>query len=125
MIFWLAGSVGTLFSGFLQSAAYTNLDNVGGRAGWRWLFIVDGIITLPLALAGYIFFPNDPQHGKRTWWTTEKEHQIAAARMRSVGRATKGPWTKAKLRRIALSWHTYLLRMSTAVLLCVFAPLHL
>ncbi|EPE03059.1 allantoate permease [Ophiostoma piceae UAMH 11346] len=109
MIFWLAGSVGTLFSGFLQSAAYTNLHNVGGRAGWRWLFIVDGIITLPLALLGYIFFPNDPQHGKRTWWTTEKEHHIAAARMRSVGRATKGPWTKAKVRRIALSWHTYLL----------------
>lgn len=33
MIFWLAGSVGTLFSGFLQSAAYSNLNGVHGYAG--------------------------------------------------------------------------------------------
>ncbi|KAJ5897029.1 uncharacterized protein N7473_006428 [Penicillium subrubescens] len=65
MIFWLAGSIGQLFSGFLQAAAYTNLDGVQGRAGWRWLFIIDGIITLPLAVAGYLFFPNLPQGGKR------------------------------------------------------------
>jgi len=36
MIFWLAGSVGTMFSGFLQAAAYTHLDGVHGNAGWRW-----------------------------------------------------------------------------------------
>ena len=33
MIFWLAGSVGSLFSGFLQSAAYTNLNGTNGYAG--------------------------------------------------------------------------------------------
>lgn len=33
MIFWLAGSIGTMFSGFLQAAAYTNLHGVHGRAG--------------------------------------------------------------------------------------------
>jgi hypothetical protein len=40
MIFWLAGSIGQMFSGFLQAAAYTNLSGVGGYAGWRWLFII-------------------------------------------------------------------------------------
>lgn len=35
MIFWLAGSLGQMFSGFLQAAAYTNLHNVNGIAGWR------------------------------------------------------------------------------------------
>uniref|UniRef100_A0A0D2XZW2 Uncharacterized protein n=1 Tax=Fusarium oxysporum (strain Fo5176) TaxID=660025 RepID=A0A0D2XZW2_FUSOF len=33
MLFWLAGSVGSMFSGFLQGAAYTNLNGVHGRAG--------------------------------------------------------------------------------------------
>lgn len=33
MVFWLAGSIGQLFSGILQAAAYTNLDDVQGRAG--------------------------------------------------------------------------------------------
>ncbi|KAI4725588.1 MFS general substrate transporter [Aureobasidium sp. EXF-10728] len=109
MIFWLAGSVGNMFSGFLQAAAYKNLSGVHGHAGWRWLFIIDGIITLPLALMGYIFFPNLPHDGKKTWWTTEKEHVLAVERMQAVGRAGKQPWTKAKVRSILLSWHTYLL----------------
>jgi ACS family pantothenate transporter-like MFS transporter len=110
MIFWLAGSVGNMFSGFLQAAAYKSLSGVHGHAGWRWLFIIDGIITIPLALVGYIFFPNLPQDGKKTWWTTEKEHVLATERMRAVGRAGKQPWTKAKAKSILLSWHTYLLR---------------
>lgn len=110
MIFWLAGSIGTMFSGFLQAAAYTNLDGVHGYAGWRWLFIIDGIITLPVALAGFIFFPNDPQDKKKTWWISEAEHELAASRMKSIGRATKQPWTKAKLVNIFSSWHTYVLR---------------
>lgn len=115
MIFWLAGSVGTMFSGFLQAAAYTNLDGVHGFAGWRWLFIIDGIITLPLALAGFVFFPNDPQDKKKTWWISEDEHVLAASRMRSIGRAAKKPWTKEKAKRIFFSWHTYLLRESHSI----------
>ncbi|KAH8698530.1 major facilitator superfamily domain-containing protein [Talaromyces proteolyticus] len=109
MIFWLAGSIGTLFSGFLQAAAYTNLNGVQGRAGWRWLFIIDGIITLPLALAGYLFFPDLPQSGKRTWWITEKEHKLSVKRMQEIGRAGTESWTVAKAKRIFFSWHTYLL----------------
>ncbi|GKZ28969.1 hypothetical protein AbraIFM66950_002216 [Aspergillus brasiliensis] len=111
MIFWLAGSIGSLFSGFLQAAAYTNLNGVDGRAGWRWLFIIDGIITLPLALAGYIFFPNLPQNDKKTWWITNEEHTLSVNRMRAIGRAGKEPWSMAKLKRILSSWHTYLLPM--------------
>jgi MFS transporter, ACS family, pantothenate transporter len=109
MIFWLAGSIGQLFSGFLQATAYTNLDGVDGRAGWRWLFIIDGIITLPLAAAGFIFFPNLPQSGKKTWWTTEEEHILSVKRMQAVGRAGTEPWSWKKVKRISLSWQTYLL----------------
>lgn len=109
MIFWLAGSVGKMFSGFLQAAAYTNLSGVHGRAGWRWLFIVDGIITLPIALLGFVFFPNLPQSGTRTWWTTEAEHELSIKRMNAVGRKGKEPWTRNKVKRLFASWHTYLL----------------
>jgi ACS family pantothenate transporter-like MFS transporter len=109
MIFWLAGSIGQLFSGFLQAAAYKNLNGTGGFAGWRWLFVVDGIITVPLALAGFIFFPNLPQSGKKTWWITETEHHLSINRMKAIGRAGKESWSKAKVKRILSSWHTYLL----------------
>lgn len=39
----MGNSLGSIFSGYLQAAAYRNLDGVYGRAGWRWLFIVQGI----------------------------------------------------------------------------------
>ncbi|QGI69866.1 hypothetical protein CEK26_002198 [Fusarium fujikuroi] len=107
MLFWLAGSVGSMFSGFLQGAAYTNLNGVHGRAGWRWLFIIDGLITIPLAIAGYFFFPNLPQDGKRTWWTTEEEHILSVKRMQAIGRAGKQPWTKDRVKKVLSSWHTY------------------
>ncbi|KAJ5884769.1 hypothetical protein N7495_009279 [Penicillium taxi] len=109
MIFWVAGSIGTLFSGFLQAAAYQNLDGVNGFEGWRWLFIIDGIITLPLAIAGFVFFPNLPESGNKTWWITEEELDISQKRMKAIGRAGKQPWTMAKVKRLMLSWHTYAL----------------
>lgn len=39
----MGNSLGSMFSGYLQAAIYRNLDGVAGRAGWRWLFIVQGI----------------------------------------------------------------------------------
>ncbi|KAK4149000.1 hypothetical protein C8A00DRAFT_47304 [Chaetomidium leptoderma] len=111
MIFWLAGIIGQLFSGFLQAAAYTNLHGVYGYTGWRWLFLIDGIITLPLAVAGYFFFPNLPQGGQKTWWITEEEHVLSIKRMEAIRRVGRQSWTKEKIRRTLMSWHTYLLPM--------------
>jgi hypothetical protein len=34
-----------MFGGYLQAAAYKNLNGVAGMAGWRWLFIIDGNTT--------------------------------------------------------------------------------
>jgi MFS transporter, ACS family, pantothenate transporter len=47
--FYCAAPLGTMFAGYLQAAAYTNLNGVRGLAGWRWLFIIDAVITLPIA----------------------------------------------------------------------------
>lgn len=110
MIFWLAGSIGTMFSGFLQAAAYTNLSGVGGLEGWRWLFIIDAIITIPIALFGYIFLPGIPLQDKKEWWLTEEQHQLAISRLNQVGRAGRSPWSKAKVRKLFSTWHIYILR---------------
>lgn len=87
--------------------------NFANKTSGRWLFIIDGIITLPLAVMGYVFFPNLPQDGVRTWWTTEREHEISIERMRAIGRAGKEKWSMAKFKSIVTSWHTYFLRMTT------------
>ncbi|OCF72392.1 pantothenate transporter [Kwoniella mangroviensis CBS 8886] len=109
MIFWLAGSIGSMFSGFLQAAAYTNLNGVHGLAGWRWLFIIDAIITLPIASLGYAFFPSAPLQDKKAWWLTQEEHELAQWRLTSIARAGRSKWTKAKFKKLFESWHTYIL----------------
>ncbi|KAI5478862.1 MFS general substrate transporter [Pseudohyphozyma bogoriensis] len=77
---FMCNSLGSMFSGYLQAAAYNNLNGVMGRAGWQWLFIVDGVITLPIAIIGFAFFPGLPS-SKKPWFLTAEEHARASARL--------------------------------------------
>jgi ACS family pantothenate transporter-like MFS transporter len=51
-IFFASAFVGSMFSGYLQAALYKGMNGTAGLAGWRWLFIFDGVITLPMAIWG-------------------------------------------------------------------------
>ncbi|KAM0323651.1 hypothetical protein ACHAQA_008586 [Verticillium albo-atrum] len=82
-VWFMGNSLGSMFSGYLQAAAYRNLDGVYGRAGWRWLFIVQGIITLPLAFLGFAFWPGLPSSPRR-WFFTAEEHALAVKRIPTV-----------------------------------------
>ncbi|KXH53742.1 major facilitator superfamily transporter [Colletotrichum salicis] len=63
-LFYVAAPLGTMFAGYLQAAAYANLHRVHGLAGWRWLFIVDAIVTIPIALVGFFVFPDVPARSR-------------------------------------------------------------
>lgn len=95
-----------MFGGYLQAAAYTNLNGVGGMAGWRWLFIIDGVISLPLGIIGFFIFPGMPQSGK-PWWLTPEEHEIGQRRMREEGVEAPKKITPRMLRRVFCHWHWY------------------
>ncbi|TDZ27965.1 Pantothenate transporter liz1 [Colletotrichum spinosum] len=82
-VWFMGNSLGSMFSGYLQAAAYRNLNGVYGRAGWRWLYVVQGIITLPISFLGFAFWPGLPISPKR-WFFTEAEHALALKRMPTV-----------------------------------------
>ncbi|KAJ7061567.1 major facilitator superfamily domain-containing protein, partial [Mycena amicta] len=108
-IFWTAGSLGSMFSGFLQTAAYNNLDGVHGLAGWRWLMIVDAIVTIPIAIFGFMFLPNLPWAAKPSLLLTEQACCYHHRRKRAVGRRESEPWTRAKARTRPEGWYIYVL----------------
>lgn len=92
----MGNSLGSMFSGYLQAAAYRNLNGVHGLAGWRWLFVIDGIITLrelssilvlrvmlkhsAIAFIGFALFPGLPNSGKR-WFMSQEEYELASDRL--------------------------------------------
>lgn len=50
---------------------------------WASLTESEGIITLPITLVGFAFWPGLPSSPKR-WYFTEEEHSIATRRIHHV-----------------------------------------
>ncbi|KAI1767706.1 MFS general substrate transporter [Hypoxylon sp. FL1150] len=108
-IFHASGTIGSMFSGYLMTGVYS-LGGRDGFRGWQWLFIVNTAISLPIAVAGFFFFPDVPEITS-AWWLTKDEIELAKKRMQLEGRANRGAYTKAKFRKIFTSWHIYALTL--------------
>ncbi|KAF2015865.1 pantothenate transporter [Aaosphaeria arxii CBS 175.79] len=108
-IFHTSASIATMFSGYLMAGVY-GLDGRHGFRGWQWLFLIDGVISLPIALMGFFFIPDVPEISK-PFYLTPSEVQFAVKRMELEGRQKRKPYTKAKIRRIFTSWHIYALTL--------------
>ncbi|KAL4786914.1 MFS general substrate transporter [Aspergillus varians] len=108
-VFAASGVAGNMFSGFLQGAIHRNLDGLNGRAGWRWLFIIDFLITIPIALLGYLVFPGHPEMTKSKFLKPE-EKTLAIERLPEplIRRGNLG-WSL--VRRVVLSWEIYALSL--------------
>lgn len=107
MAFSVSSSLGGMFSGFLQSAAYTNLAGKGGLSGWKWGFIIDGIFTVPIALIGFFLYPGSLDQARNVWWL--KKSELKMARQRMIESGVK-PATKLKLnifKRVFLHWRVH------------------
>lgn len=138
-----AVSIAPIFSGFLQAGIYNSLNGHAGLAGWRWLFgkclsysrysedltgatVINGVISLPIAILAYFCLPDTPGTAKPNWLFSERvsslpriietslrlflqELELARARMASVGRTPEGkPYSTKVILGYFLSWKTLL-----------------
>lgn len=58
VISYSTSTLASMFSGYLQAAAYKNLDGALGHSGWQWLFIITGVISLGSSLLNFAFLPD-------------------------------------------------------------------
>jgi MFS family permease len=70
-ILYSGSQLGNAF-GTLLAIAITQLDGTHGLAGWRWLFLIEGILTVGLAIVFACYLPNSPQ---KVRWLSEQEHE--------------------------------------------------
>ncbi|TAQ85851.1 hypothetical protein B7494_g5814 [Chlorociboria aeruginascens] len=108
-IFHASAAAATMFSGYLQAAVYKGLNGRMGKAGWQWrLFIMDGVISAPIAIAGFFMFPDLPEN-TRAFYLDEDDRKLAIQRMDDVGRAPRKKLGFSILRRVFTRWHVYAL----------------
>ncbi|KAJ5584835.1 uncharacterized protein N7459_004635 [Penicillium hispanicum] len=108
-IFHTSSGIASMFSGYLMDAVL-RLGGRGGFKGWQWLFLIDGIISIPVAITGFFVLPDVPEISN-PWYLSEEEVTLAQSRMQMEGRQNRGPFTKEKLKKIFSSWHIYLLTL--------------
>lgn len=65
-IYWSAATASGAFGGLLAGAITSGMDGVGSLAGWRWLFIIEGLCTVVCSLCGFFFLFDFPENTKGT-----------------------------------------------------------
>ncbi|KAJ5009889.1 Pantothenate transporter liz1 [Colletotrichum sp. SAR 10_99] len=101
-IFTASGLAGTFFGGFIQTGIHSSMDGLHGLSGWRWLFIIDGLMTIPVAIYGFIFFPDTP-HTTKAFYLTKEERKLAASRVPEI--QEKSPLTFRFAKKVLTSWY--------------------
>lgn len=66
------------FSGLVAAGITGNMDGDRGLRAWRWLFIIEGAVTVVLAFCAYFTLPNFP---RTTTWLTDHEKELAVWRL--------------------------------------------
>lgn len=82
---------------------YENLDGVKGLAGWRWLYIICGAMTVPVGLITAYVLPDTP-HQTRAFFLSKEEKELGLERVQRAGKAAPVPLNLAKVGKIMRSW---------------------
>ena len=85
-VFYVGLTLGTLTAALIQSGASSKLDGVHSLAGWRWMYIICSIITIPVGFLGLLVLPGTPDKPNRLF-LTEHDLKIAKNRLRRAGHA--------------------------------------
>ncbi|KAM0334509.1 hypothetical protein ACHAQA_001538 [Verticillium albo-atrum] len=95
-ILYSGNILATAFAGLIAAGVFEGLDDVAGLAGWRWLFILQGGVTLIVAFVACFTLPDEPLN---TRWLTPEERQLAhdrIARDTVDQKLQSNPWSGLK-----------------------------
>ncbi|KAK2735623.1 hypothetical protein FQN57_001169 [Myotisia sp. PD_48] len=121
--FFSASIVAGAVSGFL-AYAIAGMRGVGGYNGWRWIFIIEGIVTVVIAIASKFIIPDWPENAK---FLNETERNILVSRLADDnGEAKMDRLDKAAFKRCFSDIKVYLGQVAVTQILRHFVlPGHL
>ncbi|CAG8195269.1 unnamed protein product [Penicillium olsonii] len=77
-VFISAAVLSGAFGGLIAAGIVDGLEGACGIRGWRWLFIIEGAITVGFAIISIFILPDFPATTKRL---SDRERKIAVARL--------------------------------------------
>jgi len=80
-VFYLIGSMASAFAGIL-AYGLMQMNGLANLTGWRWIFIIEGVITCVLAIMGYFLLVDFPEHSYKSWkFLNKREASFIVARI--------------------------------------------
>lgn len=80
--FLQSGQITILATGSLVNYGLNHLNGRGGLAGWRYMFLVQGLITIVIGLATYVWMVDFPENSHQTpYFLTPSEQKLAISRI--------------------------------------------
>ncbi|EKM82059.1 hypothetical protein AGABI1DRAFT_126408 [Agaricus bisporus var. burnettii JB137-S8] len=83
--FFSCASLSGAFSGLL-AFGIINLDGVGGKRGWAWIFFLEGIFTVLFGVVSFWLLPKSPAHA---YFFNENEKNYVIERLKDDGATGK------------------------------------
>jgi ACS family 4-hydroxyphenylacetate permease-like MFS transporter len=117
-----------LMSGATLSGVILQMDGLLGLAGWRWLFLCEGLPSIILGAAVLFFLPNGPSEAT---WLSPEERQALLQRMEeerashpmTAARQKHGAWIEIRRPRVFVLSLVYFCIQATANTLGIWTPL--
>jgi len=81
------------------------MDGVNGYHSWRWIFILEGILTAVIAMTGYFFIPGFPEDA--TFISEEDKQYVLAGLKKDAGGATSDALTLQAVLSVFRDWQIW------------------
>ncbi|KAI9568128.1 major facilitator superfamily domain-containing protein [Boletus coccyginus] len=111
--FFASASLASAFSGLL-AAAIEQLDGLGGKPGWAWIFIIEGLFTFVFGVITFFLVPRSPE---TTRFLTEGERAYVVSTLKHAGAVSdddsKDSFRWTEIVKAAKSPHVWLLAVVT------------
>ncbi|MCJ1464626.1 hypothetical protein MMC07_003239 [Pseudocyphellaria aurata] len=83
--FFNASSIAAAFGGLLASGIGKK-DRIRGYSAWRWIFILEGILTCVFSVTAFYIIPDFPENAK---WMTKAERAYLVERLAADQRSSE------------------------------------
>ncbi|KAJ0342016.1 hypothetical protein COL154_009937 [Colletotrichum chrysophilum] len=83
-LFWFVDSISGVIASFM-AYGILHMRGVAGKEGWRWLFLIEALVSFVIGALSFLFLVPGPTQTK-TWWNpkgyfTEREEKIIVNRV--------------------------------------------